>query len=120
MASLTKIMNFYMQPKISNGGVASLPAGCTPLCLKSSQLVRTASETNRMEPTPGVVSEQQSSLAAKPTVATGDVVGDGHHPLLTDFGLSALVEPEVNNTNHQDPNCTTIRETCIQNTRRLS
>ena len=119
MNSLTKIiMHFYIQPKISNGGVASLPAGCTPLCLKSSQLVRTASETHRIEPAPRVVSEQQSSLVSKPIV--GDVLEDGH-PLLTDFGLSvSLVEPEVNNTNHQDLNCTTVRDTSIQNTRRLS
>lgn len=113
-------MHFYIQPKISNGGVASLPAGCTPLCLKSSQLVRTASETHRMESTPvtGVVSEQPSSLVSKPIV--GDVLGEGH-PLLTDFGLSvSLDEPEVNNTNHQDLNCTTVRDTSIQNTRRLS
>jgi hypothetical protein len=114
-------LHFYIQPKAPNGGAASLPAGCTPLCLKSSQLVRTASETNRIEPTPGVISEpqqHQSSLAAKPTLEY--VVGDAH-PLLTDFGPSALVEPdETGNANHQNLISTTVRDTSIQNTRRLS
>jgi hypothetical protein len=117
-----------MQPKSSNGGAASLPAGCTPLCLKSSQLVRTASETNRKEPhtTPGVVSaekqqQHQLSLASsKPTA--GDVAGDGQQHQLPDFGLPALVEPEVISTNHhQDPvSSATVRDTSIQNTGRLS
>jgi hypothetical protein len=119
-----------MQPKSSNGGAASLPAGCTPLCLKSSQLVRTASETNRKEPhttAPGVVSaekqqQHQLSLAAsKPTA--GDVAGDaGQQHQLPDFGLSALVEPEVISTNHhQDPvSSATVRDTSIQNAGRLS
>lgn len=124
---------FIMQPKASNGGAASLPAGCTPLCLKSSQLVRTASETNRKEPhtTPGVVSaekqqqqQHQLSLAAsKPTA--GDVAGDGQQHQLPDFGLSALViEPEVisaNTNHHQDPvSAATVRDTSIQNAGRLS
>ncbi|XP_046440100.1 neurotensin receptor type 1-like [Daphnia pulex] len=118
-----------VKPKTSNGGAASLPAGCTPLCLKSSQLVRTASETNRKEPhtTPGVVSaeyqqqQHQLSLAAsKPTA--GDVAGDGQQHQLPDFGLSALVEPEVISTNHhQDPvSSATVRDTSIQNAGRLS
>lgn len=122
-----------MQPKSSNGGAASLPAGCTPLCLKSSQLVRTASETNRKEPhttAPGVVSsaekqqqqQHQLSLAASNPTA-GDVAGDaGQQHQLPDFGLSALVEPEIISTNHhQDPvSSATIRDTSIQNAGRLS
>ncbi len=115
-----------MQPKASNGGVASLPAGCTPLCLKSSQLVRTASETNRKEPTPGVVSAEQQqqhqlTLAAKPTA--GDVMGENGQHQFPDFGLSTLVEPEVISTNanhHQDPVSATVRDTSIQNAGRLS
>ncbi|EFX74324.1 hypothetical protein DAPPUDRAFT_252015 [Daphnia pulex] len=120
----------YYKPKASNGGAASLPAGCTPLCLKSSQLVRTASETNRKEPhsstTPGVVSaekqqQHQLSLAASNKPTAGDVAGDGQQHQLPDFGLSALVEPEVISTNHhQDPLSATVRDTSIQNAGRLS
>lgn len=102
----------HVKPKSTNGGVANLPAGCTPLCLKSSQLVRRASETSRMQP--GVVNEQH-----QPPVVTmpSDAPTEGH-PLLSDLKMSSLVESA---TSHEDdPICATVRDTFVQNTRRLS
>ncbi|XP_057374113.1 neuropeptides capa receptor-like [Daphnia carinata] len=106
----------HVKPKATNGGVANLPAGCTPLCLKSSQLVRRASETSRMQPTPGVANEQH-----QPPVATmpSDAPTEGH-PLLTDFKMSSLIEPTTNIAHEDDPISAAVRDTFVQNTRRLS
>lgn len=106
---------YVIQTKALNGGGANLPAGCTPSCLKSSQLVRRASESNRTQLTiPGSVSELKTSLAS---ISTVEDSGDGH-PLLNDF--TSLVGPEANNTQEKESLSAPVSDASIQSTRKLS
>lgn len=104
-----------MKTRTLNGGGTNLPAGCTPSCLKSSQLVRRASESNRIHSTPGALSEQHKTSLA--SISTVEDPGDGH-PLLPKF--ASTTGTVTTDTHGKDPLSAPASDTSIQSTRRLS